>query len=492
MKFQLATEAQSSKTGILVLPIFENDPSTGSTSSLQVDSGQKSEIVNDYLKENPKFGKKYETELLYSTSEKILLIGVGKREKFNFEICQNFAGLAVKSLLNKTTEMILFLPDVSFKKVEAAVLGIEIASFNTVEKYKSEKQEIKLENIQIVVEKTQNDYMDELKKAQIVAESINLARTLGDMPSNEMTPAYFLKEARKIALQNKLKLTVINEKKAQKLGMGAFVGVAKGSDEPSYILSLEYLGNIKSKEKLALVGKGLTFDSGGISIKPSSNMHEMKYDMSGAAIVLGVVQAVAKLGLKTNVVGVMAVTENMPSGKALKPGDIVKTYSGKTVEVLNTDAEGRLVLFDALTFAQKDLKSTKIIDLATLTGAMVISLGDFMSGIFGNNPEFILKLIKTGREVGEKFWEMPLDEEYEEMLKSDIADLGNIGRGGSIPGAAGSITAAKFLEQAIEVNKTWIHLDIAGTAWDLSSKAYRSKGATGVGIKTLIELISET
>lgn len=481
MKYRLVTKAQSSTTKIIVLPIFENDF-----------SGQENKTVKEYLKANPKFGKKFETELLYGTTEKIFLIGVGKKEKFDFEICQNFAGAVIKSLINKTEEMTLILPDVPFKKVEAVVLGIEIAAFDSTAKYKSEKQKTKLENVQIIVGKTQNGFMEELKKAQIVAKSINLARTLGDMPSNEMTPAYFLKMAKKIALQNKLKLTIIDEKKAQKQCMGAFVGVAKGSDEPSYLLSLEYKGNIKSKEKIGLVGKGLTFDSGGISLKPSSNMHEMKYDMLGAATVLGVMQAVAKLGLKTNVAGVMAVTENMPSGKALKPGDIVKTYCGKTIEVLNTDAEGRLILFDALTYAQKDLKATKIIDLATLTGAIVVALGDFITGVFSNNLEFVTQLIKAGKEVGEKFWQMPLDEEYEEMLKSDIADISNIGGGGSSPGAAGSITAAKFLEQAIEKNKTWIHLDIAGTAWDLSSKSYRSKGATGVGVKTLVELISGT
>lgn len=484
MKIQLVTKQLfKTKGGVLVLPVFEDE---------KMDF--KNKTVEQFLKDNPKFGKLYETQLFYTPEGKVLLVGVGKKEKFNFEICQNFAGAAVKSQLLKTGELTLVPPqteNLSLKQmIYALVLGVEIAAYDPSLMYKSEKVERTLALVQILVEKGK-DYKEALKKGMVVAESINLARKLGDMPANEMTPTYFLTMAKRIARENKLKAAVITESKAKKMGMGAFAGVAAGSDEPSYMIALEYKGNPRSKEKLGLVGKGLTFDSGGISIKPSSGMHEMKYDMSGAAAVLATLQAAAKLNLKTNLVGVMGVTENLPSGKALKPGDIVKTYSGTTVEVLNTDAEGRLVLIDALSFAQKHFKVTKLIDLATLTGAMVISLGDFITGVFSNNDQFAQKIVQIGKEVGEKFWQLPLSEEYEEMIKSEIADVANIGHGGSIPGAAGSITAAKFLEKVVEKGKPWAHLDIAGTAWDLKPKPFRGPGAAGTGVKTLVELAEE-
>lgn len=425
----------------------------------------------------------------------MLLVGIGKREKLNFETCQNYAGTAVKSLLAKSGGAVLLMPqseNISRDQVLYALgLGAEIAAHDSSLSYKSEKQEIKLHSVQIQIDKNQKTYQEILKKAVIVAESINLARLLGDMPGNEMTPTYFLSQAKKVTHEGRLKLNVIDEKKAKKMGMGAFCAVARGSDEPSYLLALEYHGNLRSKEKIGLVGKGLTFDSGGISLKPSSGMHEMKYDMCGAANVLGTMQAIARLKPKINVISIMAVTENLPSGKACKPGDIVKSYCGKTVEVLNTDAEGRMILIDALTLAQKDYKATKLIDLATLTGAMIVAFGDYISGVFGNNTEFVQDLVKAGKSVGEKFWEMPMDEVYEEMIDSDMADMTNVGHGGSMPGAAGSITGAKFLEKVIEKDRSWVHLDITPTAWDLKRRPFRGPGATGVGVKTLVELVTK-
>ncbi len=324
----------------------------------------------------------------------------------------------------------------------------------------------------------------------MIAEAINLERMLGDLPANQMTPTYFLNVVKKAAKTNKLKLTVLDEKQARKKGMGAFVGVAQGSEEPSFMITLEYIGDFKSKEKWGLVGKGITYDSGGMSLKPPDAMLDMKYDMCGAATVLALMQVLGKLKVKANVVGVMAVTENMIGGRAQRPGDIVKSYSGKTAEVLNTDAEGRLVLIDGLTYAQKDFKATKLIDLATLTGAMIVSLGDFITGAFGNNPKFTQDLIWAGTAVGERIWEMPMDEEFDEMVKGEYADIANLGHGGSMGSrTAGSITAAKFIEAVIEKGKSWVHLDIAGTAWDLKPKPYRGVGATGVGVKTLVKLI---
>lgn len=484
MKIQLATKPLLDiKEGFLVLPVFED---------AREDFGIS--LVKSFLSDNPKFGKLFEPQVLYSSSSKILLVGAGKKDQFVFVTLQNLVGTAVKKLLKKAKSISVVLPkQISLSeedKTFAASLGTEIAAYDPTKDFKSKPEPITLTQVEFLVDRAERGLQEGLKKGQIIAESINLTRRLSDLPANIMTPTYFLDTAKKIAKENKLKLTILDEKQAKKKGMGAFVGVAQGSDEPSFMIALEYTGDIKSKEKWAFVGKGITFDTGGLSIKPSSGLHEMKYDMSGAAAVMNAVASVAKLNLKANVVAIMAVTENFPGGKAQRPGDIVKTYCGKFAEVLDTDAEGRLVLIDAVSYAQKDFKAKKVIDLATLTGAVVVSLGDHITGLFGNNQEFSDKFIKVGNRLGEKIWEMPMFSEFSEMIKSDMADITNIGHGGSHRSAAGSITGAKFIEAGIEEGTDWIHLDIAGTAWDMKPKPYRGIGATGVGVKTLVELVS--
>lgn len=484
MKIQLAAKPLTEiKDGFLVLPIFEDDRKDYGIS-----------VVKSYLSDYPKFGKLFESQILYSANSKILLIGAGKKDKFEFVRLQNLAGSAVKSLLKKTKSLSFVLPNEGKlseeEKTYAASLGVEIASYDPTKDLKSNHEPYMLSSVEFLVDRAERGLQEGLKKGQIIADSINLTRKLGDLPANLMTPTYMLDTAKKIAKENRLKITVLDEKQAKKKGMGAFTGVAQGSDEPSFMIALEYTGDIKSKEKWAFVGKGITFDTGGISIKPSSAMHEMKYDMAGAAAVMNAISAIAKLNLKTNVVAVMAVTENLPGGRAQRPGDIVKSYCGKFVEVIDTDAEGRLVLIDAVSYAQKDFKATKVIDLATLTGAIIVSLGDHITGVFGNNKEFSKKFIDTAGKFGDKMWELPMYDEFNEMIKSDMADITNIGHGGSHRSAAGSITGAKFIEAGIEEGTDWIHLDIAGTAWDMKPKPYRGIGATGVGVKTLVELVS--
>lgn len=484
LKINLVTKSLNEvKADYLVLPVFEGE-------KLEF----KIKLVGEFLADNPKFGKLFESQILYTDSGKIFLLGAGKKEKFDFGVLQNFVGTAVKNLAKKTKEISLILPTSSKLNAqdsgEALSIGSEIALYDPSKEYKSDYENSKLTSLEVVLEKAERGYLEGVKKGQIIAQSINLTRRLGDMPANEMTPTYFLGVAKQIAKENKLKITVLDEKQAKKKGMGAFIGVAQGSDEPSYMIALEYRGDPRSKEKWGLIGKGITFDTGGISIKHSEKMHEMKYDMSGAGTVLGAISAIAKLGLRVNTVAVMAVTENLPGGKAQRPGDIVRTYSGKTAEIMNTDAEGRLVLIDAVAYAQKDFKATKLIDLATLTGAIIVSLGDFITGVFSNNPIFASQLIKTGALVGEKYWEMPMDEEFGEMIKGEFSDIENSGHGGSMGWrTAGSVTGAKFIEAGVEDGKPWVHLDIAGTAWDLKPKPYRAPGATGVGVKTLIKLI---
>ena len=306
MKIQLVTKPLTEiSSDYLVLPIFEGE---------KTDYGLS--VVASFLKENPKFGKLFESQLIYTPSQKILLLGAGKKEKLNFAALQNWFGAVAKALAKKTKQLTVLAPTTDKFSAEsvgqALAIGIELGVYDPTKEYKSESEPTKLTNLEVIVERAERGYQEGLKAGQIIAEAINMVRRLGDMPSNEMTPTYFLNVAKKIARENKLKLTVLDERQAKKKGMGAFVGVAQGSNEPSYMIAMEYKGDIKSREKWGLVGKGITFDSGGISIKPSQGMHEMKYDMMGAATVLGTLLALTKLDVKTNAVGIMALTENMP------------------------------------------------------------------------------------------------------------------------------------------------------------------------------------
>lgn len=450
--------------------------------------------IKTFLKENPAFGKLYETQILYYNNSRFLLVGAGKQEEFDFEKLQNWAGTAAKTLLTKTKSAVLILPNltkISAERVgEAVSIGVELVSHDPTLQYKTKHEEkIILETVSVLHGDRQLEHG--IEQGLLLANSINLARRLGDMPANEMTPTYFLNVSKKIARENKLKLTVLTEAQAAKKGMGAFTAVAKGSDEPSYFIALEYTGAPGKKEKWGFVGKGVTFDTGGLSLKRSEDMHEMKYDMSGAGTVLAAMEAISKLKPKTNIVGIMAVTENLPSGKSLKPGDIVQTYSGKTAEILDTDAEGRLVVLDAVAWAQKDFKATKIVDLATLTGAILIALGSLRAGLFTNSKELAKRIFETGEATGEKYWQMPMDKDYDKMIESQIADIANLGHGDQMgTREAGAISGAKFIEAAVD-NIPWVHLDIAGVAWDTKPRSFRGVGATGFGIKTLVELASE-
>jgi leucyl aminopeptidase len=303
-------------------------------------------------------------------------------------------------------------------------------------------------------------------------------------PGNEMTPTDMAREARKIARRKNVKLTVLGEAEMKKIGMNALLGVARGSAEPAKFIILEYRGGDKSERPVALVGKGLTFDSGGISIKPSEKMDEMKSDMAGGAAVMGVIMAAADLNLKVNAVGLIPATENLPGGRAYKPGDILKSLSGQTIEVLSTDAEGRLILADALTYAGR-YKPAVIIDLATLTAACVIALGDHVTGMMGTDNRVKHKIKDASDATGEKVWELPLWEEYHDLIKSDVADYKNHG---GRPG--GAITAAAFLSKFVG-DYPWVHLDIAGPAWLTNDKPYIPKGASGVGVRLMVQFLRD-
>ena len=317
---------------------------------------------------------------------------------------------------------------------------------------------------------------------KILAEATNLARDMVNEPANYMTPSQMAETAKQLAEKYGLELNVLEREQMQELGMGALLGVARGSLEPPRFITLHYKGGDSTTVDMALIGKGITFDSGGISIKPSEKMEEMKGDMAGGAAVMAAISAVARLKPKINVMAVIPATENLPSGSAQKPGDIVTTVSGKTIEVVNTDAEGRLVLADALGYANK-LGVKCIVDVATLTGSIIIALGTVYTGAFSNNQELMDRVVAAGTEAGELIWQMPMHESFREQIKSDVADIKNVGGR-----PAGSITAAQFLAE-FAGDTPWVHLDIAGTSMSEKERGYLVKGATGVPVRTLVNLV---
>jgi leucyl aminopeptidase len=337
----------------------------------------------------------------------------------------------------------------------------------------------KLERVSLLCEKAQAPALQKgLARGQAIANGVTLARECANRPGNVCTPSYLADRAQALAKEFGLKLEVLERKDVEKLGMGAFVAVAKGSAEPLKFIVLRYNGGGKSQAPLVLVGKGITFDSGGISIKPSAEMDEMKYDMGGAASVLGTFRAVAELKPKLNLVGLIPACENLPSGTAVKPGDVVTSLSGQTIEILNTDAEGRLILCDALTYAER-FKPSAVVDIATLTGACVIALGHVNTGLFSPDEQLAQQLQQAGREALDPCWRMPLDEEYDEALKTNFADMANVG-----PRPGGAITAAMFLKRFTGKYR-WAHLDVAGTAW----KSGAAKGSTGRPVPLLTHFV---
>ena len=319
-------------------------------------------------------------------------------------------------------------------------------------------------------------------KGQIISEATNLARDMVNEPANFMTPTSMAETATRLARDYGLEITVLDREQMQELGMGGLLGVSQGSRQPPKFMVLNYKGGTAQEPDIALVGKGVTFDSGGISIKPSEKMEEMKGDMAGGAAVMAAITAIARLKPSINVMALIPATENLPDGSALKPGDVLTAMNGKTIEIISTDAEGRLILADALGYARKH-GARKMVDAATLTGACRIALGDICTGAFGNNQELMDRVLAAGKETGEMVWQMPMYDEYQEQNKSDVADIKNVG--GRL---AGAITAAKFLAEFAD-DTPWVHLDIAGTSLSDKERGYQLKGATGVPVRTLVNLV---
>jgi leucyl aminopeptidase len=435
-------------------------------------------------------GKLYETALLHRPqgilAKRLVVIGGGKREKFSAVEMRNIGGALVRALKCKGVRSIaLALPDMRLSEyITAATEGAILGAWEP-DKYKSDPKtkEKQIDSFAIAVPGANApDTNEALRRGEIVADSQNMTRNLVNEPANKLTPAGLVEAAKQIASKCELTYEILDQNEMARLGMGALLGVAQGSTNPPFLIVLKYRPAAHAgKDHLALVGKGVTFDTGGVSIKPSEGMEKMKYDMAGAAAVIGAMRAIGYLKPSIPVTGYIPTVENMVNGNAQRPGDIVQALSGKTIEVLNTDAEGRLILADAITFANRN-GATHIVDAATLTGAIGIALGHYNIGAFTNNQEFLNRVLAASRLAGEKTWQLPMDEEYKEYLKSAFADLPNIGGR-----YAGSITAAWFLREFADPTP-WVHLDIASTAWLDDAKAWLAKGATGVTVRSFVEL----
>jgi leucyl aminopeptidase len=418
---------------------------------------------------------------------RLVLLGAGKREDYDAQSVRSLMIRAVgqvKGYNLKRLAVYLRRPADTALSFQAAAEGAVIATYEGDDYKTSERAPNFIEEILLVAgeDKETARVEEAIKKGAILGDSTNLARRLVNEPGNRMSPSSLAQTATELADKYNLEVEVLGEPEMEKKEMGAVLAVARGSDEPARFIVLRHWGAPDSEAKpIVLVGKGVTFDSGGLSLKSPQSMEKMKADKAGACVVLGAMQAIAQMQLKKNVVGLIAAVENMPSGRAQRPGDVVRSMSGKTIEVLNTDAEGRLILADALCYGRQ-LEPEYMVNVATLTGACVIALGELRAGLFSNNDEICQKLLQASERSGEKFWRLPLDDEYRKQIESPIADVKNVGgRWG------GAITAAKFLEEFVE-DVPWCHLDIAGV--DLSKENQGLKGPTGFGVRTLVEMVS--
>ncbi len=449
------------------------------------------------LLQSKEFEGKANEVLLYHTqgkvpAQRLILVGLGKKSTVTLETIRQAMGSAAKRVRQaKVQSFTVALPTVtpsgmsSLEVAQAMVEGAILGSYQfTVYRSEATSDHTVAEMKVLIPQNSQlREVAEGIRRGVATAEATVFVRDLCNHPSNVLTPTMVADEAKAIAKAEKITIKILEQKDMERLGMGALLGVARGSQEPPKFIILEYNGAKKKDERpVVLVGKTITFDTGGISLKPAENMEHMKADMTGGAEVLAAIRAAARLKLPLRLISILPVAENMPGGRAMKPGDIVMTLAGKTVEVQNTDAEGRLILADGLAYAMR-YKPAALIDIATLTGACVVALGQFAIGMFGNDVTLKEQVHRSGQKAGERVWEMPLWEEYFEQLKSDVADMRNIGgRGG------GMITAALFLSKFVG-NCPWVHLDIASTDWSERERAYVPKGPSAIGTRLLLQYL---
>jgi leucyl aminopeptidase len=480
------------ETEALVSYVFEEtDPIQGRISELdQTANG----LLRSLAKSGELTGKTLEMTLIHAPAglkaARLLLVGAGKREQFTSATLRKFAGAALRYLKARSVKQLAFLVrenNATEESAQAIAEGVLTANFET-DKYKTEKKNDKFVDTVLLTgysDAERSAAEKGLARGRIIAESQNFARDLINEPSNKLTPKILAEKAEAMAKQAGLAVEILDEKKITELKMGALLSVSQGGPEPPRVMVVTYTpANPKpGAPVIGLIGKAVTFDTGGISIKPADGMEKMKYDMAGGATMLGVMRALAGLKPNVKVICVVPATENMPGGTAQKPGDIQTAMSGKTIEVLNTDAEGRLILADAVHYA-KQLGATHLVDAATLTGAIVVALASINVGVFGGADQaWTDKVLASAKAVGEKMWQMPMDDEYREFIKGTVADIQNIGSGKG----GGSITGAWFIRE-FAGDTPWVHLDIAGTAWNDDAKPWLAKGPTGVALRTLVNL----
>ncbi len=491
------SSAAQLETECLVVPVLDHGDKEKNDPKLAVPDGALQSSAAEVIGAGEVTGKIFETLMLHRPqglkARRLLLVGGGKAKNFSSFELRKLAGTAVRFLKPKSIKQFAFvlpeLPSGIADSVKAVIEGAFVGNFDP-DKYRSDRKDQRIEEVTIVAPASSDHAAlnRALQEGRVIGESQNFTRDLVNEPGNRMTPTMMAENARRMVQQlgiPELTIETFGADKIKELKMGAFWSVAQGSDEPPALIVLRYEPqDAPAKPVLGLVGKGITFDTGGISIKPSDGMEKMKYDMAGGAAMLGAMRAVALLKPKVRVIAIVCASENMPSGKAQKPGDVQIAMSGKSIEIINTDAEGRLVLADGLHYARQ-LGCTHLIDAATLTGACVVALGYVNAGVFANNDDMWERFRHALSRAGEKMWRLPLDAEYQELIRSSIADIKNTGgRWG------GAITAAMFLKEFVE-DTPWMHLDIAGTAWEEENKAWIAKGPSGIAVRSLVEFVRD-
>lgn len=480
MKFRSTPPSEFADVDVVVVPLFDDKrlPAKGLTRATR-------NVLERIVAESVS-AKLYEVTTHFGErTGRVVAIYAGKRAEYVPERARALASAVVKSLWRSNAKRLAFF-------VAAEGIGAEAAAQSTVEgvtyamwrpeSHKSRPEERRLPKISEVTLLVDGDVKAAVRRGEIIGDAVNLARRLANEPANLMTPTHLAGEARELARKTGLEIEVLDRERCAALGMNSYLSVAQGSHQPPQFIVLRYRGRGGDAIDVAFVGKGITFDSGGISIKPADGMHRMKGDMAGAAAVIAAMGALAKLKAKVNVIGVAPCTENLPGGGATKPGDVFTSMSGRTVEVINTDAEGRLVLVDGITYVQRQ-GARRVVDVATLTGAIQTALGPYFAGLFGRPAAFVEEVRRVGTAAGDRLWPMPLTDEYREDIRSDIADITNsAGReGGASKGAA-------FLDAVVDTGTEWAHLDIASTSWSEKDRPQSPKGPQGPAVRTLVAL----
>lgn len=488
MLIEAENNISSLNTQLLVNYVFTDEVSSLSISEITPDFDP---IIREITESNEFRAKDGTISIVHnnvgSGIKRALLLGMGDKKNLDPEKTRNLTGKVVNKAKELGISEFVLIPFKNMDKehLSAMVEGIKLSdySFNN---YKRDEDRNDLNQVRILIRNDMKNSQKIIQHSVVVSDAVIFTRDISNLPPNDCSPKDLATLSKKLSENQKVKVRVIEKEEMKSYGFEGILAVGKGSASSPKLIVLEYSGSTKNRP-IVIVGKAVTFDTGGISIKPPEKMEEMKFDKCGGCNVLGIMKAVSDLGLDTNVIGIIPAVENMPSGTSYRPGDIIKMYNRKTVEVLNTDAEGRIILGDALSFAVKTFAPKAIIDMATLTGAAIIALGTNVAALVGNDDDLVTKILEYSNLTGEKIWQLPLFEEYKEQLKSSNADMKNIGGR-----SAGAITAAAFLSNFVE-DTPWVHLDIAGTAWTqegTKEKSYNPKGATGFGIRTIVKYIS--